>query len=238
MKFGEYIKNRRKELGLTIREAAEKIGISHPYLSQLENEKTKNPTLDVLKKISVGLNVSYLNLLDMIGYFNGINDAQLEELRKRQDEIRKRRQELLKSVNDTEKKFQSIKMNLKKAKEEITNLHNESRANTEQIEKILSGKLADTVNQMIDKAKRSKAPKKIDLFDIIRYENYTPYYYGDYKLNKKQISFISTIVNGFCATMTTKKSLNEKEMDKIIDLIDNFCNRNKIFYNDEKNDCR
>ncbi|AMO32501.1 helix-turn-helix transcriptional regulator [Lysinibacillus sphaericus] len=63
--FGEVISNARKEKKLTLREAAKRIGISHPYLSQLEKNKNKNPSFEILYKIAYELDVSfgYLNLL-------------------------------------------------------------------------------------------------------------------------------------------------------------------------------
>ena len=35
--FGEWLQNRRKAADLTLRELAEKLGVKHSYLSQLEN---------------------------------------------------------------------------------------------------------------------------------------------------------------------------------------------------------
>jgi transcriptional regulator with XRE-family HTH domain len=54
--LGQLIKNRRKVLGLTIRDLAELTGISKTTISQTERGD-RNPTLDVLLNI-----FEYLNL--------------------------------------------------------------------------------------------------------------------------------------------------------------------------------
>jgi transcriptional regulator with XRE-family HTH domain len=45
--FGEYLKGLRKPTGLTIKDAAERIGISGGYLGKLESGGQGNPTLSV-----------------------------------------------------------------------------------------------------------------------------------------------------------------------------------------------
>lgn len=53
MNIGEYIKNRREKLGIGQRVFAKSAGMSHSYLSEIENGKAKsNPTDEVMQKIA------------------------------------------------------------------------------------------------------------------------------------------------------------------------------------------
>ena len=47
----EFLKEKRKELNLTLREIEEKTGVSNAYISQIERYKRK-PSLDILIKLS------------------------------------------------------------------------------------------------------------------------------------------------------------------------------------------
>jgi DNA-binding XRE family transcriptional regulator len=65
--IGDYLKARRKEKGLTITQLSEISGVSHPYISQIENDKFK-PSPDILKKLVGPLGVPYMDLLHKAGY--------------------------------------------------------------------------------------------------------------------------------------------------------------------------
>ena len=90
--LGEYIRSKRVEKGIGLREMAEHLSISPAYLSNLESGKHPmvNPLL--LKKISRKLNIDHLKLFKMIGY----TDKDMEELKK---EITS---ELLDEIDDVE----------------------------------------------------------------------------------------------------------------------------------------
>lgn len=73
MKLGEYIKNSRKEKGLTMQDLADACGLSKSYISMLENSfipsGRKNnivPSVQALKKLSKGLNTDMDYLLSML----------------------------------------------------------------------------------------------------------------------------------------------------------------------------
>lgn len=66
--LGRYLKNSRKERGLTLRAVEEKTGISNAYLSQLENQKITNPAPQILHKLADCYNVSYERLMELAGY--------------------------------------------------------------------------------------------------------------------------------------------------------------------------
>ncbi|WP_240344094.1 helix-turn-helix transcriptional regulator [Paenibacillus sp. SYP-B3998] len=58
----------RKLKGFTIRELADRSGVSAAYISQLENGNRGVPSPDVLMKLSEGLNTSYSELMEIAGY--------------------------------------------------------------------------------------------------------------------------------------------------------------------------
>ncbi|GAB3797512.1 helix-turn-helix domain-containing protein [Virgibacillus kimchii] len=68
MTFGEFIKEKRTEKGLTMRELERRTGISQAYISQIESGKRNVPKPELIKKISNGLDVDYLDLLQKAGY--------------------------------------------------------------------------------------------------------------------------------------------------------------------------
>lgn len=68
--FGEYLRELRKEKGLTLTQLSEISGVSHPYISQIENDKFK-PSPDILKKLAGPLGVPYTELLHKAGILPG-----------------------------------------------------------------------------------------------------------------------------------------------------------------------
>lgn len=71
--IGEYIRKKRMERGLSARELARRSGVSQPYLSQLENGKNENPSIEILKKLAKALNISYVELMAIAGYMGDIS---------------------------------------------------------------------------------------------------------------------------------------------------------------------
>ena len=70
MIFGEYLRQKRTESGLSMRKLEELSGVSNSYLSQLERGTRSVPTPKILKDIAPHLNVSYEELLKAAGYLN------------------------------------------------------------------------------------------------------------------------------------------------------------------------
>lgn len=68
MYFYDQLRDMRKLKGFTIRELADRSGVSAAYISQLENGNRGVPSPDVLMKLSEGLNVSYSTLMELAGY--------------------------------------------------------------------------------------------------------------------------------------------------------------------------
>jgi transcriptional regulator with XRE-family HTH domain len=68
MYFYDKLRDLRKLKGFTIRELADRSGVSAAYISQIENGNRGIPSPEVLMKFSEGLNVSYSELMEIAGY--------------------------------------------------------------------------------------------------------------------------------------------------------------------------
>lgn len=77
--LGATLKDARKNIGLTLRQVEEMTDISNAYLSQLENEKIKNPSVHILSKLSSLYKVSLKTLLSNAKMIDK-NEAQQEEI--------------------------------------------------------------------------------------------------------------------------------------------------------------
>lgn len=53
--FRENVRSRRKELGLTQAELAERMSVSAPYVNQLERDRGSPPQLDTVAKVAEAL---------------------------------------------------------------------------------------------------------------------------------------------------------------------------------------
>jgi transcriptional regulator with XRE-family HTH domain len=67
-KLGSYLREGRAALGLTLRDAEEKTGVSNAYLSQLEGGKIKQPSPVVLHKLCEAFEISYALTMEYAGY--------------------------------------------------------------------------------------------------------------------------------------------------------------------------
>jgi len=79
MYFYNKLKDLRKLKGFTIRELADRSGVSSAYISQLENGNRGIPSPDVLMKLSEGLNTSYAELMEIAGYLESAQGARTGE---------------------------------------------------------------------------------------------------------------------------------------------------------------
>lgn len=64
MDLSQKIKQRRQEKGISLSKLAEISGISKAYLSQLENDVSKQPSAEILLKIASALSTTIADLLD------------------------------------------------------------------------------------------------------------------------------------------------------------------------------
>jgi len=66
--LGSTLKDARTGLGWTLRDAEEKTGVSNAFLSQLEGGKIKQPSPNVLHKLSEAYQLSYALIMEYAGY--------------------------------------------------------------------------------------------------------------------------------------------------------------------------
>ncbi len=64
MDLSQKIKQLREKKGYSLNELAERAGISKAYLSQLENNRSKQPSAEILLKIASALRTTIADLLD------------------------------------------------------------------------------------------------------------------------------------------------------------------------------
>jgi transcriptional regulator with XRE-family HTH domain len=68
MTLGEFIKNRRNELGISRNALAKQAGISHTEVHRIETNERKQPSLKVLCALADALSVPQEELLKVAGY--------------------------------------------------------------------------------------------------------------------------------------------------------------------------
>lgn len=68
--FYEQLKDLRLRKGFSIREVADRSGVSAAYISQIENGQRGTPSPEILLKLSEGLESSYSELMKMAGYLD------------------------------------------------------------------------------------------------------------------------------------------------------------------------
>lgn len=70
---GELVKFIRRKYGLSLRKTGEKCGLSNAFLSQIENGRTKNVTIDTLRKLAIAFPMYEQEILmsqGIVGYFD------------------------------------------------------------------------------------------------------------------------------------------------------------------------
>lgn len=70
MKLSDIMKQYRKNYGLSTRVFAEKIGCTNAYVSLLENDKVKSPSLTIIKNVATAMNMELDTLLEMMDDMN------------------------------------------------------------------------------------------------------------------------------------------------------------------------
>lgn len=67
-KFGEEVKKFRKSKNMKMSDLADKIGVTQPYISQVENGKRGIPKYEMIKKIADALEIKSYLLISSAGY--------------------------------------------------------------------------------------------------------------------------------------------------------------------------
>jgi len=110
--IGKVLKELRGKMSL--REASEKIGISHTYLDTIEkgfdkrSGKHVNPSPDTLRLISNAYNYPYINLLRLAGYIDEAKEEEEFEVFKNDPSLERWYRELPKSKEEDLKKLRKM----------------------------------------------------------------------------------------------------------------------------------
>ncbi|MGY4319099.1 helix-turn-helix domain-containing protein [Bradyrhizobium sp. JR3.5] len=78
--LGQYLASIRVDRNLSLREVEEATNkqVSNAYLSQIENNKIKKPSPNILHALAELYAISFENLMDMAGYISGNKRADTE----------------------------------------------------------------------------------------------------------------------------------------------------------------
>lgn len=89
--LGFQLKQARELMTLTLRQVEEVTGVSNAYLSQLENNKIKNPSANILYKLASIYNIKLDNLLLHAGMIenNSIDHTTIKHLNSKKFSIEK-----------------------------------------------------------------------------------------------------------------------------------------------------
>lgn len=78
--LGQYLASIRVDRKMSLRDVEEATGkqVSNAYLSQIENDKIKKPSPNILHALAELYAISFENLMDMAGYISGTKRADTE----------------------------------------------------------------------------------------------------------------------------------------------------------------
>ena len=65
--LAEFIKKKREEKNWSMRELAEKAGVSHSEIARIEKGERTNPSAQMLRAIATALHISITDLLEAVG---------------------------------------------------------------------------------------------------------------------------------------------------------------------------
>lgn len=81
--LGDYLKEQRQQAQLSLRQLADRTGISNPYLSQIERG-LKKPSAEILQSLAKGLRISAEQLYVRAGFLDAtpVGDGQAPDVRR------------------------------------------------------------------------------------------------------------------------------------------------------------
>lgn len=125
MTLGEIIKQYREKNNLSLREFAERCGLSHAYIAKLEegidprSGKKIEPTLETVKKVSEAISMPLDELLQIIGYIDRTDDPTPPE-KTIDDEIMEIMREIMRELGpDITLQFYELKGMSQEEKEQL-----------------------------------------------------------------------------------------------------------------------
>lgn len=180
--LGYNIKRIRKEKNITLKQLEDITGISNSYISDLENSRRVNPSVEKLEMLANALNV---NLIDFYSEKKTSKNFLGENIKK----IR-----LSKNLSMTKlESLSGVKSSY------ISNIENGKRINPSQetLEKLAEA-LDTTVSELYSKNTEYKQEVKTinnDLAEIMDYLKKDSIYYNGMKLEEQEISFLNASIN-------------------------------------------
>lgn len=106
--FGIYLKNSRNGKNISVRGLAEKSGVSHGYISQIENGD-KQPSKDIVKKLANALSAPINEMLVLAGYAKELSPKEI---------LMQKHQEQLLNIRVASEALKTLNKELSKAKSE------------------------------------------------------------------------------------------------------------------------
>lgn len=94
---GEFIRQQRERSAISVRNLADRAGISNPYLSQIERGLRK-PSARILKSIAAGLSISAETLYERAGLLDGTERPEVMEAIRNDTALTERQKQALTEI--------------------------------------------------------------------------------------------------------------------------------------------
>jgi transcriptional regulator with XRE-family HTH domain len=94
---GAFIRQQRERSRISLRNLAERAGVSNPYLSQIERG-LRRPSADILKAIARGLSISAETLYERAGLLDGRTEPDVEGAIRDDDRLTERQKQALTEI--------------------------------------------------------------------------------------------------------------------------------------------
>jgi transcriptional regulator with XRE-family HTH domain len=94
---GAFIRQQRERSRISLRNLAERAGVSNPYLSQIERG-LRRPSADILKAIARGLSISAETLYERAGLLDGHPGPDVEGAIRADDRLSERQKQALTEI--------------------------------------------------------------------------------------------------------------------------------------------
>jgi len=106
--LGEELKRLRESRGMTLRQVEEESGISNGYITQLENDKIREPSPNILHKLSLVYKVPYEQLMKSAGYFVPARDKKTQSVGSKEEKERSLASYALSAAKLTEEEEEAL----------------------------------------------------------------------------------------------------------------------------------
>lgn len=105
MSFGNYLRNKREEKGISIRKLSIYSGVSNCYISQIESGKRKAPSPKVMKKLAIPLGLTLEEMYRAANYLGNNHKrknkaTRLDSSRRREEKLPQKAQKVLEEFRE------------------------------------------------------------------------------------------------------------------------------------------